>query len=92
MQQPMPGIETECGLLTTNEDFSSIKSDSFHMQVRLPSSTTDEVDEDPTGTKAFWDRGLLNGAPQKVRCKVQVAVKAAYLLRFRKKTGKFSIH
>lgn len=75
MQQPMPGIETECGLLTTNEDFSSIKSDSFHMQVRLPSSTTDEVDEDPTGTKAFWDRGLLNGAPQKVSCKVQVAVK-----------------
>lgn len=34
--------------------------------VRLPSSISDEVDEDPTGTKAFWDRGLLNGAPQKV--------------------------
>lgn len=34
--------------------------------VRLAASTTDEVDEDPTGTKAFWDRGLLNGAPQKV--------------------------
>ena len=34
-------------------------------QVRLPSSINDEVDEDPTGTKALWDRGLLNGASQK---------------------------
>lgn len=23
------------------------------------------MDEDPTGTKALWDRGLLNGATQK---------------------------
>ncbi|XP_015777088.1 PREDICTED: splicing factor 3B subunit 3-like [Acropora digitifera] len=38
----------------------------FYPQIRLSSSTSDEVDEDPTGTKAFWDRGLLNGAPQKV--------------------------
>ena len=36
-------------------------------KVRLTANTTDEIDEDPTGTKAFWDRGLLNGAPQKVR-------------------------
>jgi hypothetical protein len=27
--------------------------------------TTDDVDEDPTGNKALWDRGLLNGASQK---------------------------
>lgn len=27
---------------------------------------SDEVDEDPTGNKALWDRGLLNGASQKV--------------------------
>ncbi|XP_072013068.1 splicing factor 3B subunit 3-like [Amphiura filiformis] len=33
--------------------------------VRLPTNTNDEVDEDPTGTKALWDRGLLNGASQK---------------------------
>ncbi|XP_046843553.1 splicing factor 3B subunit 3-like [Xenia sp. Carnegie-2017] len=33
--------------------------------VRLPTSTSDEIDEDPTGNKAFWDRGLLHGAPQK---------------------------
>ena len=25
----------------------------------------DNVDEDPTGTKSLWDRGLLSGASQK---------------------------
>lgn len=35
--------------------------------MRLPPNTNDEVDEDPTGNKALWDRGLLNGASQKVR-------------------------
>ncbi len=34
--------------------------------VRLPADVTDEVDEDPTGTKAIWDRGFLSGASQKV--------------------------
>ncbi|ELT96001.1 hypothetical protein CAPTEDRAFT_155561 [Capitella teleta] len=33
--------------------------------VRLPSNATDDVDEDPTGNKALWDRGSLNGASQK---------------------------
>ncbi|PIO38703.1 hypothetical protein AB205_0125620 [Aquarana catesbeiana] len=33
--------------------------------VRLPTNTNDDVDEDPTGNKALWDRGLLNGASQK---------------------------
>ncbi|MGH0144876.1 UNVERIFIED_CONTAM: hypothetical protein FKN15_004309 [Acipenser sinensis] len=33
--------------------------------VRLPPNTNDDVDEDPTGNKALWDRGLLNGASQK---------------------------
>ncbi|KAM9510361.1 splicing factor 3B subunit 3-like [Guaruba guarouba] len=33
--------------------------------VRLPPNTNDEVAEDPTGNKALWDRGLLNGASQK---------------------------
>lgn len=46
------------------------------MQVRLPPNTNDEVDEDPTGNKALWDRGLLNGASQKVmlhgKCMVTV--------------------
>ena len=35
-------------------------------KVRLPKDVSDEVDEDPTGNKALWDRGLLNGASQKV--------------------------
>lgn len=38
----------------------------FISQVRLPPNTSDDVDEDPTGNKALWDRGLLNGASQKV--------------------------
>lgn len=33
--------------------------------LRLPHSVTDDVDEDPTGTKSLWDRGLLSGASQK---------------------------
>jgi splicing factor 3B subunit 3 len=33
--------------------------------LRLPHTVTDEVDEDPTGNKALWDRGLLSGASQK---------------------------
>ncbi|KAF0289333.1 Splicing factor 3B subunit 3 [Amphibalanus amphitrite] len=33
--------------------------------LRLPTGTSDEVDEDPTGNKALWDRGLLGGASQK---------------------------
>ena len=35
-------------------------------QVRLPGDTSDDVDEDPSGSKAIWDRGLLSGAAQKV--------------------------
>ncbi|CAG2252578.1 splicing factor 3B subunit 3-like [Mytilus galloprovincialis] len=34
--------------------------------VRLPEDISDDVDEDPTGNKALWDRGLLSGASQKV--------------------------
>lgn len=33
--------------------------------IRLPQNISDDVDEDPTGTKALWDRGLLSGASQK---------------------------
>merc|ERR1711988_1059913 len=36
--------------------------------IRLPNNVNDNVDEDPTGTKALWDRGLLNGASQKAEC------------------------
>ncbi|KXJ27295.1 Splicing factor 3B subunit 3 [Exaiptasia diaphana] len=34
--------------------------------VRLAQGSSDDVEEDPTGNKAFWDRGLLNGAQQKM--------------------------
>lgn len=34
-------------------------------KIRLSGNITDDVDEDPTGNKALWDRGLLNGASQK---------------------------
>lgn len=35
-------------------------------QLRLPPSAGDDVQEDPTGIRALWDKGLLNGASQKV--------------------------
>ena len=38
-----------------------------YQKVRLPPDITDDVDEDPTGNKALWDRGLLSGASQKVK-------------------------
>jgi len=44
----------------------SLTSDNALLKVRLPKDISDEVDEDPTGNKALWDRGLLNGASQKV--------------------------
>ncbi|XP_064640228.1 splicing factor 3B subunit 3 [Lineus longissimus] len=34
--------------------------------LRLPQDVSDDVDEDPTGNKALWDRGLLSGASQKM--------------------------
>jgi splicing factor 3B subunit 3 len=36
--------------------------------VRLPQNTNDDIEEDPTGTKSLWDRGLLSGASQKAEC------------------------
>uniref|UniRef100_A0A8D8RL10 Splicing factor 3B subunit 3 n=2 Tax=Cacopsylla melanoneura TaxID=428564 RepID=A0A8D8RL10_9HEMI len=33
--------------------------------VRLPTQVSDEVDDDPTGNKSLWDRGVLNGAAHK---------------------------
>ena len=35
-------------------------------QIRLPADVADDVDEDPTGMRSLWDRGLMNGAAQKV--------------------------
>ncbi|ORX58556.1 hypothetical protein BCR36DRAFT_318081 [Piromyces finnis] len=33
---------------------------------RLPSSTSEEVDEDPTGNRLIYEKGYLQGAPHKV--------------------------
>ncbi|XP_067136925.1 splicing factor 3B subunit 3 [Centruroides vittatus] len=33
--------------------------------IRLPTVISDDVDEDPTGVKALWDRGWLGGSSQK---------------------------
>ena len=37
-----------------------------YLKLRLPAGCTDDVNIDPTGDKGLWDRGLLNGASQKV--------------------------
>lgn len=53
---------------TTLLDYDTISiADKFgNMSIlRLPHTVTDDVDEDPTGNKALWDRGLLSGASQK---------------------------
>ena len=36
--------------------------------MRLPQNVNDNVDDDPTGSKSLWDRGLLSGASQKSEC------------------------
>uniref|UniRef100_H2ZPM1 RSE1/DDB1/CPSF1 C-terminal domain-containing protein n=1 Tax=Ciona savignyi TaxID=51511 RepID=H2ZPM1_CIOSA len=33
--------------------------------LRLPADVNDDVQDDPSGTKALWSRGILNGAMQK---------------------------
>ncbi|KAF7268952.1 hypothetical protein GWI33_017981 [Rhynchophorus ferrugineus] len=53
---------------TTVLDYDSIATaDKFGniAILRLPPNVSDDVEEDPTGHKALWDRGLLNGASQK---------------------------
>lgn len=49
-------------------------------QIRLPTEVSDDVDEDPTGNKALWDRGLLNGASQKVCSYVSVIMLFIYTI------------
>ncbi|CAL8090375.1 unnamed protein product [Calicophoron daubneyi] len=34
--------------------------------LRLPSGVIDDIEEDPSGNRALWDRGFLGGASQKV--------------------------
>ena len=53
---------------TSKSGFLALRLKVFvFFQTRLPSDVSDDVDEDPTGNKALWDRGCLNGASQKVK-------------------------
>ena len=49
-------------LITVADKFGNISI------VRLPQNVNDNVDDDPTGSKSLWDRGLLSGASQKSEC------------------------
>lgn len=53
----------------------------IYFQVRLPPNTSDDVDEDPTGSKALWDRGLLNGASQKVEVSSTLSTPLSHMFR-----------
>eukprot|EP00038_Savillea_parva_P021739 m.35912 g.35912 ORF g.35912 m.35912 type:complete len:1203 (-) comp5341_c0_seq1:190-3798(-) len=57
---------TKCTLLDYSTAAGVDKFGNFTV-VRLPEGCSDDVDEDPTGSKALWDRGLLGGASQKVQ-------------------------
>lgn len=39
---------------------------SSYFQLRLPENVNEDIQEDPTAMRSLWDRGLLNGASQKV--------------------------
>ena len=62
-----------------NGDASNNEWIALCLQVRLPSDVSDDVDEDPTGNKAIWDRGLLSGASQKVSEGAQVGQRSVML-------------
>lgn len=42
--------------------------------LRLPKDVTDDVEEDPSGSKALWERGHLGGASQKVEVSALLAI------------------
>lgn len=67
-------------LFSANKPHSNSCS-ACYFQLRLPPKTSDDVDEDPTGNKSFWDRGVLNGASSKaeVLCSVHVGETALSL-------------
>lgn len=53
----------------------------FVFQIRLPTAISDEVEEDPTGVKALWDRGWLGGSSQKVIIYLMCAENACQLFQ-----------
>ncbi|KAI8815119.1 CPSF A subunit region-domain-containing protein [Cladochytrium replicatum] len=62
---------------TTMIDYDTIAGgDKFgnFFVVRLPSETSEEVDDDPTGNKLIYEKGYLNGAPHKLQHLVEFHV------------------
>lgn len=55
-----------CGCLMDYDTMAGADKFGNVFFVRLPQDVKDDIEEDPTGVKALWDRGLLNGASQKV--------------------------
>lgn len=64
--ETLPRWSTALAILDYNTIASADKFGNIAI-VRLPSDVTDEVDEDPSGSKAIWERGLLSGASQKAQ-------------------------
>ncbi|VDO22795.1 unnamed protein product [Haemonchus placei] len=60
-------------LLETKKEKGNVDLEEFPkcLQLRLPENVNEDIQEDPTALRSLWDRGLLNGASQKVD---QVAV------------------
>jgi len=54
-----------CGCLMDYDTMAGADKFGNIFFVRLPTDVKDDIEEDPTGVKALWDRGLLNGASQK---------------------------
>jgi len=54
-----------CGCLMDYDTMAGADKFGNIFFVRLPPDVKDDIEEDPTGVKALWDRGLLNGASQK---------------------------
>ncbi|XP_057291635.1 splicing factor 3B subunit 3-like [Hydractinia symbiolongicarpus] len=54
-----------CGCLMDYDTMAGADKFGNVFFVRLPQDVKDDIEEDPTGVKALWDRGLLNGASQK---------------------------
>ncbi len=60
-----PRWVTESALLDYSTVATVDKFGNFAVS-RMPHGGSDDVEEDPSGAKGVWDKGLLNGAQYKV--------------------------
>uniref|UniRef100_A0A1I7WT95 CPSF_A domain-containing protein n=1 Tax=Heterorhabditis bacteriophora TaxID=37862 RepID=A0A1I7WT95_HETBA len=51
--------------ITEDLDFVIVLEQSS-LILRLPERVNEDIQEDPTASRSMWDRGLLNGASQKL--------------------------